>query len=271
MMSHQRTIMVASLLLMSVAVSLAGARAAGSTRSLLQTSTKSTRAAFQVKNNRLSPNNTVLLLLDHQTGLFELVKDYSPVEFRNNVLALAATAKLYNIPTILTTSLDQGPNGPLLPEIRNMFPNAPLIRRPGEINAWDNTEFVKAVKATGAKKLLIAGIVTDVCVTFPVLSTLAEGYEVYVVVDASGTFNEAVRDAALTRSSDAGAVLINWFAVACELQKDWRRPPAAGQGLADLLSTYLPEYGSLINSYLVASNGGNTSAARAAPAINSGH
>lgn len=70
------------------------------------------------------------------------------VEFRNNVLALAATAKLYNIPTILTTSLDQGPNGPLLPEIRNMFPNAPLIRRPGEINAWDNTEFVKAVKVS---------------------------------------------------------------------------------------------------------------------------
>lgn len=92
-----------------------------------------------------------------------------------------------------------------------------------------------------------------------------------VAAAAIGTFNEAVRDAALTRSSDAGAVLINWFAVACELQKDWRRPPAAGQGLADLLSTYLPEYGNLINSYLVASNGGNTSAARAAPAINSGH
>lgn len=87
---------------------------------------------------------------------------------------------------------------------------------------------------------------------------------------ATGTFNEAVRDAALTRASDAGAVLINWFAVACELQRDWRRPPNAGQGLADLLSTYLPEYGNLINSHLVATAGGNTSAAKAAPAIASG-
>ena len=85
------------------------------------------------------------------------------------------------------------------------------------------------LQATGRKKLLIAGIVTDVCVLFPTLSALAEGYEVYVVVDASGTFNTAVRDAALTRASAAGAVLINWFAVACELQKDWRLGPNYGQ------------------------------------------
>lgn len=85
------------------------------------------------------------------------------------------------------------------------------------------------LQATGRKKLLIAGIVTDVCVLFPTLSALAEGYEVYMVVDASGTFNTAVRDAALTRASAAGAVLINWFAVACELQKDWRLGPNAGQ------------------------------------------
>jgi hypothetical protein len=84
-------------------------------------------------------------------------------------------------------------------------------------------------QATGRKKLLVAGIVTDVCVLFPTLSALAEGYEVYVVVDASGTFNPVVRDAALTRASDAGAVLINWFAVACELQKDWRLGPNSGQ------------------------------------------
>lgn len=207
------------------------------------------RAAFQVNDNRLSPNNTALVLLDHQTGLYNVVRDYEPAEFRKNVLALAATAKLYNIPTILTSSLDSGPNGPLMPELLEMFPKAPFIRRPGEINAWDNKDFVDAVKATGAKKLLIAGIVTDVCVLFPTLSALAEGYEVYVVVDASGTFSKAVRDAALQRASDAGAVLINWFAVACELQRDWRRGPGAGQGLADLLSMYLPEYSYLISSH----------------------
>eukprot|EP00878_Enallax_costatus_P026053 GHUV01027929.1.p1 GENE.GHUV01027929.1~~GHUV01027929.1.p1 ORF type:complete len:156 (+),score=47.35 GHUV01027929.1:209-676(+) len=152
-----------------------------------------------------------------------------------------------------------------MPELRDMFPDAPFIARPGEINAWDNADFVKAVKATGAKKLLFAGIVTDVCVVFPVLSALAEGFECYVVVDASGTFNTAVRDAALTRASDAGAVLINWFAVACEFQRDWRKPPNAGQGLADLLSGHLPEYSYLISSHKVATSGGNTSAATLAP------
>jgi hypothetical protein len=87
----------------------------------------------------------------------------------------------------------------------------------------------RTLQATGRKKLLIAGIVTDVCVLFPTLSALAEGFEVYVVVDASGTFNKVVRDAALMRATAAGAVLINWFAVACELQKDWRLGPNAGQ------------------------------------------
>lgn len=86
-----------------------------------------------------------------------------------------------------------------------------------------------ALQATGRKKVLLAGIVTDVCVVFPALSLLANGYEVYIVVDASGTFNNAVRDAALTRASEAGAVLINWFAVACELQRDWRSGPGNGQ------------------------------------------
>jgi hypothetical protein len=85
----------------------------------------------------------------HQTGLFQLVRDYDVEAFKNNVLALAATAKLYGVPTILTTSLEKGPNGPLLPEIRALLPNATLIPRPGEINAWDNTEFVNAVKVGG--------------------------------------------------------------------------------------------------------------------------
>eukprot|EP00882_Tetradesmus_deserticola_P004113 GHRQ01004344.1.p1 GENE.GHRQ01004344.1~~GHRQ01004344.1.p1 ORF type:complete len:246 (+),score=120.06 GHRQ01004344.1:2009-2746(+) len=217
-----------------------------------QSSAQRNIAAQQVKENRISANNSVLLLLDHQTGLFQLVRDYDVYTFKNNVLALAATAKLYGVPTILTSSLEKGPNGPLLPELRAMLPNTTFIPRPGEINAWDNTDFVNAVKATGRKKLLLAGIVTDVCVLFPTLSALAEGYEVYVVVDASGTFNEAVRDAALGRAQQAGAVLINWFAVACELQKDWRLPPRAGAGLAELLAGYLPQYGNLITSHSAA-------------------
>jgi nicotinamidase-related amidase len=199
-------------------------------------------------DDRLSASNAALLLVDHQAGLLSLVQDYSPDEFRNNVLALAATGKLFKLPTILTTSFETGPNGPLIPELKEMFPEAPFIPRPGQINAWDNGDFVKAVKATGRKQLIIAGVVTDVCVAFPTLSALKEGYQVFVVADASGTFSHSVREAALMRMAQAGAVMTNWFAVACELQRDWRNNM---EGLAALLGNHLPAYRNLMTSYQV--------------------
>src|ERR1700761_680800 len=167
---------------------------------------------------RLSVDEAVVLLVDHQAGLLSLVQDYSPEEFRNNVLALADIANLFKLPTILTTSFEAGPNGVIMPELKAMFPDAPFIPRPGQINAWDNEDFVAAIRATGRKQLIIAGVVTDVCVAFPTLSALAEGYQVFVVTDASGTFNKSVRDASWARMAQAGASLMNWFAVACELQ-----------------------------------------------------
>jgi nicotinamidase-related amidase len=174
------------------------------------------------KYNRLSKDNAACLLVDRQAGLISMVQDYSPGEFKNNVLALAATVKYFKLPTILTTSFEDGPNGPMVPEIKEMFPDAPYIPRPGQINAWDNEDFVEAIKKTGRKQLIIAGVVTDVCVAFPTLSALEEGYEVFVVKDASGTFNEAVRTAALMRMAQAGAQMMNWFSVAAELHRDWR-------------------------------------------------
>jgi nicotinamidase-related amidase len=126
------------------------------------------------KYSRLSKDDAAVLLVDHQSGLISLVQDYSPGEFQNNVLALADIAKYYQLPTILTTSFEDGPNGPLVPALKAMFPNAPYIPRPGQINAWDNEDYVKAVKATGRNQLLIAGVVTDVCVAFPTLSALYE-------------------------------------------------------------------------------------------------
>lgn len=204
------------------------------------------KATAQAGNNRLSPDNAALLLVDHQTGLMQLVKDYSPDEFYNNVLALADIAKLYNLPTILTTSFENGPNGPILPELKTIHPNAPFIARPGQINAWDNEDFVKAVAATGRKKLIIAGIVTDVCVAFPTLAALAAGYDVYVCADASGTTSKAVRDAALMRMVHAGAIITNWFAIASELHRDWRKN---GEGLSNLLIKRFIPYANLISSY----------------------
>ncbi|MBW3504698.1 isochorismate family cysteine hydrolase YcaC [Pseudomonas sp. NKUCC02_KPG] len=196
--------------------------------------------------NRLNKDDAVVLLVDHQTGLISLVQDFTPNEFKNNVLALADVAKFFELPTILTTSFEQGPNGPLVPELKEMFPHAPYIARPGQINAWDNEDFVKAIKATGRKQLIIAGVVTDVCVAFPTLSALAEGFDVFVVTDSSGTFNTTVQQASWNRMSQAGAQMMNWFSVACELQRDWRNDI---EGLGNLLSQRIPNYRNLMNSY----------------------
>ncbi|AGE16727.1 hydrolase [Serratia marcescens] len=195
---------------------------------------------------RLDKNDAAVLLVDHQTGLLSLVRDIDPDKFKNNVLAVANLAKYFKLPTVLTTSFEVGPNGPLVPELKEIHPDAPFIPRPGNINAWDNEDFVKAVKATGKKQLIIAGVVTEVCVAFPALSALEEGFDVFVVTDASGTFNELTRDSAWDRMSQAGAQLMTWFGVACELHRDWRNDI---EGLGALFSAHIPDYRNLITSF----------------------
>ncbi|WP_164103717.1 isochorismate family cysteine hydrolase YcaC [Candidatus Laterigemmans baculatus] len=195
---------------------------------------------------RLDRNDAAVLLVDHQSGLCNIVGDFSPDDFKNNVLALADAAKYFELPTILTTSFEDGPNGPLVPELKERFPDAPYIARPGQINAWDNEDFVQAVKATGKKQLIIAGVVTEVCVAFPALSALEEGYDVFVIADASGTFNHTTREAAWARMTAAGAQLMTWFGAASELHRDWRNDV---EGLGTLLSNHLPAYRNLITSY----------------------
>jgi nicotinamidase-related amidase len=201
---------------------------------------------MSIPYKKLSKEDAVLLLIDHQAGLISLVQDFSPDDFKNNLLALADVGKFFNLPTILTTSFDQGPNGPIVPELKEQFPDAPFIARPGQINAWDNEDFVAAVKATGRNQLIMAGVVTDVCVAFPALSAIEEGYDVFVVTDASGTFNQTVQQSAWTRMSAAGVQLVNWFAVACELHRDWRNDM---EGLGNILSNHLPNYRNLMTSY----------------------
>ncbi|MCU4767562.1 hydrolase [Bacillus toyonensis] len=198
--------------------------------------------------SRLSKSDAAVLLVDHQTGLISsLVRDYGVDEFKNNVLALANTANFFDLPVILTTSFEDGPNGPLMQELIELFPNAPKIARPGQINAWDNEEFVKAIEATGKKQLIIAGVVTDVCVAFPALSAINAGYEVFVVTDASGTFSKQVADAALMRMAHGGVQLMNWFSIAAELQRDWRNDV---EGFGALLAKHLPSYQNIIGSYM---------------------
>lgn len=200
---------------------------------------------------RLNKDDAAVLLVDHQSGLTNLVQDFSPDDFKNNVLALADAAKYFELPTILTTSFETGPNGPLVPEIKALFPDAPYIARPGQINAWDNEDFVNAIKATGKKQLIIAGIVTEVCVAFPALAAREAGYEVFIITDASGTFNKTTRDAAWARMQAAGCQLLTWFGMACELHRDWRNDI---DGLGALFSNHLPSYRCLITSYMAGAN-----------------
>ena len=195
---------------------------------------------------KLDKNNAAVLLVDHQAGLLSLVRDIEPERFTNNVLALADAAKYFGLPTILTTSFEQGPNGPLMPELKALFPDAPYIARPGQINAWDNEDFVNAIKATGKKQLIIAGVVTEVCVAFPVLDAIEAGFDVFVITDASGTFNEITRDSAWSRMTAAGAQLMTWFAMACELHRDWRNDV---EGLGTLCANHIPDYKNLITTY----------------------
>ena len=202
---------------------------------------------------RLDKDDAALLLVDHQAGLMSLVRDGHPDVFKNNVLALADLGRYFNLPTILTTSFEDGPNGPLMPELVEKLPDAPYIARPGQINAWDNEDFVKAVRATGKRQLIIAGVVTEVCVAFPALSAIESGYDVFVVSDASGTFNAVTRDSAWHRMVAGGAQLLTWFAAAGELHRDWRKDV---EGLGALFAEHIPDYKNLMTSYSAQSSQG---------------
>ncbi|KAJ5743097.1 hypothetical protein N7533_010199 [Penicillium manginii] len=158
--------------------------------------------------NRLDKDNAALLVIDHQVGLSQVVRDFSTNDFRNNMLGHAALGNIFDLPTVLTTSSDGGPNGLMVKEIMEMHPNATFVRRQGEVNAWDNAEFRAAVRATGKKQLIIGGIVTEVCTAFLALSLIDEGYEVYANTDASGTFDTRLAEDANRRMERAGVTLM---------------------------------------------------------------
>ncbi|RJE26388.1 Isochorismatase family [Aspergillus sclerotialis] len=195
---------------------------------------------------RLDTENCVFLFVDHQSGLIQLVRDFEPHEFKTNVQGLARVANYYKAPSILTTSFETGPNGPIVKEITDTLPDAPLIRRPGQINAMDNEDFVNAVKKTGKKQVVISGVLTEICVAFPALSLIEQGYDVFVVTDCSGTFAEHTREAAHKRMAAAGCQLLNWAAVAAELHRDWRRDIA---GFGAIWRDHIPGYWCLMQSY----------------------
>ena len=200
-------------------------------------------------------DDSALLLLDHQSGLFQTVKDISVAELRANVCALARIATLLKLPVITTASVPEGPNGPVMPEIAELAPHAVYVPRHGEVNAWDNDLFVKAVRDTGKKTLIMAGVWTSVCVMFPALDAKAAGFNVYAVVDASGDPSEMASRTTLARFAQAGIVPTSTNAVICELHRTWNRPEA--EEIADIYTVATPNYRAVMESYQNAKNLGS--------------
>lgn len=198
----------------------------------------------------LDPSDVVFLLVDHQTGLFQTVKDIPVAELRHNTATLAKLASLFKIPVITTASEPNGPNGPLMPEIAEAAPHAVHVPRKGEVSAWDNENFVAAVRNTGRRTLLIAGVWTSVCVTFPALDAKAAGYRVYAILDASGDPSDMVSAITRTRLAQAGVIPTSVNSIISEIMRTWMRPEAAE--LAKLFAVVSPNYGAVIESYLKA-------------------
>jgi nicotinamidase-related amidase len=204
-------------------------------------------ANFNGQKPMIDVSDTAMLLIDHQSGLFQTVKDMPVTALRANVTTLAKVATLAKIPVVTSASVPQGPNGPLIPEVHEFAPHAKYVARKGEINVWDSPEFVAAVKETGRGTLIVAATITSVCMAFPCISAVHDGYKVFAVIDASGTYSKMAQEITLARVVQAGVVPIDTAAVCSEIQQTWNRPDA--EQWAEAYSAVFPPYQMLIESY----------------------
>lgn len=196
--------------------------------------------------------NCVALLIDHQIGLMAGVRDFSSLaEYKSNVVGLARVVKALKIPVLITSSNAQWQNGDTLSEIKELFADQPIYRRTGIINAYEDPGFRKAfeelIKSTGRTHILVAGVTIGTCCALPTLAMRNDGYRVFPVVDACGAWNHYEAEAAMSRMALAGAELMTTFALACELQADWKNPSAN-----DMLVPFnqnLSEYGFVLQNY----------------------
>jgi nicotinamidase-related amidase len=183
----------------------------------------------------LTPEESVLLLIDHQPFQFANLHSHEPTMVINNVVELAKTAKVFGVPTILTTVVEER-GGYLIQPLQDVFPDQKPINRTF-INTWEDTRAVDAVEATGRTKLIMAGLWTEICVAMPAIQALDDGYTVYAVADASGGTTREAHDMAIQRMVQAGVVPITAGVVAAELQRDWARE-ATVPGLAETLAQH---------------------------------
>lgn len=197
-------------------------------------------------SSELTPDNCVFLMIDHQVGLMSFLTSIDPVQMKNNILGHAKTAKAFGIPVIMGTSWPTGPNGPTMPELKAIFPEVDVIDRPF-VNFWNDPGSRAAVEASGKKKLVISGLATEVCAAFPAIAALREGYEVYVVMDASADFNPFITQVTMTRLASAGVIVTTWVAVLAELAKNTQEN---GQHIGKLLSEHMGQYYAAMNFFL---------------------
>jgi len=188
-----------------------------------------------MKDEKFSADAAALLLIDHQVGTMQLIKNIDRELAAKQSIALAKMAKILNMPVVLTSSQENNAQGPLLPEIAEILPEAyeARVKRPGVVNAWAYPDFHKAVLATGRKQLIMAGVTTDVCLIFPAIDAAREGFAVQAVMDASGSPSNLSEEFSRQRMHDAGVVLTATNTLMAEIAQDWSTP--TGQQLIGLL------------------------------------
>ncbi len=180
----------------------------------------------------LTPDNCVLILIDHQPFQVAGVRSHDTQTMINNVVGLAKTAKIFGVPTLLTTVLEER-GGYIIKQLQDVFPEQKPINRTF-INTWQDERVVDWVKKTGKKKIIMAALWTEICLAMPAIQALGEGYEVYIVTDASGGVSVEAHEMAIMRMVHAGAVPLTWGVLSAELQRDWART-ATVPALAPLL------------------------------------
>ena len=174
------------------------------------------------QNSLLKPDECALLVIDQQAGLAFGVGSTDRQQLLGNTVALARTASVFSLPVVVSTSASKVYSGPLMPPVQAVLPGVQAIER-RNMNLWEDEPAHAAVLATGRRRLLVCGLLTEACVTFPVLSALEEGFEVFVVGDACGGLTATSHELALRRMESAGARMTSWIQVLLELQRDWTR------------------------------------------------
>ncbi|MCX0241949.1 MULTISPECIES: hydrolase [Streptomyces] len=170
----------------------------------------------------LTPDNAMMLFVDHQPQMFFGAASADRAGVINATVGLAKSARVFDVPVVLSTVAAESFSGPILPQLLDVFPKHEVIDRTS-MNAWEDAALVEAVKATGRRKIILSGLWTEVCLVLPALSALGQGYEVYVVADASAGVTAESHEHAMQRMTAAGAVPVTWLQVLLELQRDWAR------------------------------------------------